>query len=266
MAAFQLKFNTYVFPHVQTFRDTFNNLTPRTVRMVGAAGGFDQYGTVPAPAEIGQVAITFELVASSRGDMQAKIDEVAALSRLGLKKLYYQPEGSLNERWCYARVNNISISRRPSANTEFWQTIIITFQVPDPHWYEDSILALTATISSTITYKSTSVISGNVPPVARVRFAPTGSYVAENPRVYISGEPYDVQWTGTLLGASSDVLFIDPFDRTVEKNDVDSIANFDFEHPDWIVLTPGIINTLAFGMAGATNNSTVSVYYYPTWR
>lgn len=118
-----------------TFSPSFGDVVTRTGRLPGLDGGFDEYGTGQAPSEVGNVTMSFTLIAADRDEMQELRDEVLALKRLGKQQLKWKPFGFTEFRFCYARINNIRPPQTPSAHTDLWQTISINFQVSDPRWY-----------------------------------------------------------------------------------------------------------------------------------
>lgn len=130
--------NTYTFPGAQKqLRDNFSDMVPRTVRMPGADGGFDQFGESKAPSEIGVVSVTFEQYADSNLALQSKRDEVRAMAAWGVCTLLKNC-GSLVPRYCYARVNSITMTEAPNdpvGNQKL--TATVDFQVADPYWMTD---------------------------------------------------------------------------------------------------------------------------------
>ena len=69
---------SYTFPTTQSqIRDNFSDMVPRTVRIPGADGGFDQFGENKAQSEIGVVSVTFEQYADSRDSLPAEVAELS---------------------------------------------------------------------------------------------------------------------------------------------------------------------------------------------
>jgi len=268
MADFAVTFaegsDAYTFPNVQSFRDTFGDMVPRTMRALGVSGGVDQYGSEAAPAEIGQVQITCKLYAASRDDMQAAIDAIRALARLGLQKLTLQPQGSEAARWCYARVNNISVARRPAEQTDRVQLVRVALQVPDPHWYHDEesqiIYAAGLATEATITN------SGNAPALARFTLAPETSDSCENPaikRMVAAVAVETVSYVGTLT--DTDSLVIDCEVKSAQLNGTDVYADMVIDTPHWFWLLPGS-NTVRVELANAGDACDVTIAWKDTYR
>lgn len=260
MPDFSLKFDTYVFPNVaENFSTNFGNRVPATTRLTGLSGGFDADGTDPAPAEIGNVTFSFYLMADRESEMQAKIDEVLRLVTWGLKKLYYQPQGSYAPRWCWAKVNNLGLTQR-SEDGLLVQRVDASFQAADPQWYENEVTqginsSGTLTIH-TVNHKGTGITK------ARLRFA-GGPCTNPTVRRLVGGVVHDeVTYTGTLSGG--DTLEINPQTLSVTKNNAGVFADFDFADPDWLRLLPGD-NTLHVIFANGGDAATITIHHDPTY-
>jgi hypothetical protein len=131
-----VSFADYVFPDEQgSFRTNFANLVTKVERLPGQDGGYDFYGSGPAPAEIGNVGFTFYLTAETRGEMQAKRDAVLKMAAWGKQRLTMLPGDLSPARWCNARINNITLSQNFGQNTDLIQPVTVDFQVSDPFWY-----------------------------------------------------------------------------------------------------------------------------------
>lgn len=266
MANFALKFadspNQYTFENVQSFRDTFADAVTATSRLPGLSGGFDHYGSEDAPTAVGQVNVSFVVFAEDQDDMQAKIDAVRKLKYLGKQKIYWQPQGSANERWCYGRIGNISVAKRPANMTDWVQSITVSFQVADPFWYEDEdSQVINASGTST---QDTITNTGNAVALARLVIEATSGHTATDPivkRIVSAAAADQVGWTGTLTYGES--LEIDAQAKSVELDAVASYSNFTFDHPDWFRLLPGS-NTIQVEFDNAGDEADVTVYWYPT--
>lgn len=131
-----IQFAGYQFPGAGlSFSPSFGDVVTRTGRLPGLDGGFDEYGTGQAPGEVGNITMSFTLIASDREDMQELRDEVLALKRKGKKELRWKPPGFTKFRFCHARINNIRMSQNPAGHTDLHQSVSINFQVSDPCWY-----------------------------------------------------------------------------------------------------------------------------------
>ncbi len=134
--AHEVWFAGYTFPgNGLKFSPTFGDVVTRTGRLPGLDGGFDEYGKGQAPNEVGNITLSFTLIATTRSAMQAKRDAVLALAAVGKQELRWKPAGFTEFRFCNARVNNIRMPQDPSGQTDLWQPVSMNFQVSDPHWY-----------------------------------------------------------------------------------------------------------------------------------
>lgn len=133
----------YTFPDdlQASMSDNFTNAVPRTVRMPGMDGGFDEYGAGRAPKEIGNINFTFTLVADTEAEMKTKRDAVGAMEEWGVQKLIAKGGGT-ERRYTFARVNNIAWGKRLDAHTDYVQPVTINFQVADPYWYRQPTTGL----------------------------------------------------------------------------------------------------------------------------
>lgn len=145
-------FDDFTFPPGVKISDNFANVVPRTQRLPGLSGGYDGYGIGPAPTEIGNVTISFDLFwrwaqVNYLGDnigvpyflepedaMLAARNAIRKLVMYGVKKLT-KPVGNTGSRWCWARVNNITMRDNEDDHTRLRQPIQINFQVADPRWF-----------------------------------------------------------------------------------------------------------------------------------
>lgn len=273
----------YNFPDTQqAYRDNFTNVVTRTVRLPGLSGGFDQYGTDAAPHEIGNVSITFVLVAESRGEMQAKRDTVNALASWGVRRLYMQP-GDQSERWCEARVNNIQMAQRIDAWSDLHQPVTIDFQVSDPYWLQqgteswswgDGTLwggnlwggAATSRTLNTTANDFIETVAGVHTTFPRLSLSvPTGASCT-NPRIQrvIGGQIVDeVGYTGTLAAGSA--LEINCRRLSVRLNSVNAYsAAFTWLKPSWFRLEPGA-NAIRVLFSSVTGAPTLTMRYYTRW-
>lgn len=267
MTNFELRFadgdDEYIFQNVEVFNPRFGDLVVNTDRLPGADGGFDTYHYNAAPASVGALMVQWYLDAERMVDMQGMIDAVNGLARLGKRKLYYQPEGDYEERWCWARLNNIPLTLR-AENGLVLQDMRTMFQVPDPHWYHDEESeAIAASGTST---DGTVTNDGNVIALPRIVIACGTGQTCENPvirRIVGSDIEDQVAYTGILT--ASDELIIDAEAKAVTLNGADAYAGNPATHWDWFRLTPGG-NTVRVIFDNGGDAATVTVYWKDTWR
>ena len=259
MADFSLQFGSYTIPNVQRVADNFADRAVQARQLPGLSGGFDLYGFDAAPGEIGQVSVSAVLIAATRDAMQAKRDELRALSVLGKQMLTWQPQGAAAPRWCWARVASISVPLEPAEHADLWQRVTLTFQAPDPHWYgaedtDSQAVTTTGTLSV--------VHAGNAIALAHITIACGASQTATNPTVQrlVGATVVDeVKLTGVI--GNSKALVIDARTKSVKLDGADAYANFEFLHPSWFRLAPGS-NSVKVTYTGA---GTITVKHYPTY-
>jgi hypothetical protein len=273
----------FYFPQVQqAYRDTSNNIMTRTVRLPGLSGGFDLYGTDAAPHDIGRVTISFVLVASSRGAMQALRDTVNAMASWGVRRLYIQP-GDQSERWAEARVSNITMAQEFSNHTDLHQPVTVEFELADPYWLQQGTEswswgdgtvwganlwggAATPRSLTALTNDFTETVAGVHTTFPRLTLqVPAGASVT-NPRIQRIRDNLvadEVAYTG-VIGAGS-TLEINTRRLSVRLNSVNAYgAAFAWQKPSWFRLEPGA-NTIRVLMDAKTGTPTLTLRYYTRW-
>jgi len=125
----------YDFYNITAWNDNFGNYVPNVSRLMGVSGGISQYGTRPAPREVGNVSITTMLTAASLRDMQTQLDNIRKMGAWGVQDLWLIPDDpTLPHRFCMASTNGIPISRNADQFTETLISVTLAFQVADPRW------------------------------------------------------------------------------------------------------------------------------------
>lgn len=274
--------NLYTFPTVQgTLSDNFNDLVTRTSRMPGVSGGYDAYGTMPAPGEVGNVRFDFTLVAISRGAMQTLRDAVNAMKRWGVQRLLVQ-FGDLGNRWAYARISSIQMTKQLGENTDLFQPVSVNFQVADPYWYSlatetwlwgdgtewgaASWASIPTTTLSSLTNTFTTTISGVFETFPRMLIT-TGagvSFTDVTIERIVGGVTVDrVAYTGAVNQNST--LQINARALAVLLNGADAYTSaFTWLLPSWFRLEPGA-NSMKITFTSKTGNPTYKVQYYERW-
>ncbi|MBZ0294494.1 MAG: hypothetical protein K8L99_18160, partial [Anaerolineae bacterium] len=114
--------------------DNFKDLVPSTRRLLGASGGFSNYGTQALPSEVGTVNYTMWLHFYDEADGRAKLDALGEMASWGLQRLWKQPMGGGRERFCWAYLNNVNMSQKVENVPHKRMLVTITFHVPAPFW------------------------------------------------------------------------------------------------------------------------------------
>jgi len=269
--------DSYAIENVQDQQDNFANVVPRTRRIVGSDGGFDEFGTDPAPAEIGNLQTQIVLRAKVEADMTAKVDNLRKLSRVSKGFLFMELEdGTI--RWAKARVNNISTPVSEDGHSGYIIRARVAFQLSDPHWYENNTEEplwgqftwgnfvyggdVTPNAVSGATTDFTVTVGGTVQVLPRILIACGGGETAENVTIQrrVDGATVDeITFTDVLI--ATDEVEIDCGAKSVKKNDVDAFDDFSFDgHPDWIRLQPGD-NDIRVIMTNGGDEANVTIYF-----
>lgn len=278
----------YTFPGtLQGYSDNFTDVVPRTVRLPGLSGGFDQYGDDEAPAEIGKVQQQWMLVATDREDMDALRDDVRAMKSWGKAVLWMQPtDPDEPERFCWARLNNLNLARREHDHTDLWQPVAAIWQVDSPYWlvpgsteaalWGDGVTtwgggrkwggaAALQAASGLSTTLAAATNGGNARALPRITIYVGAGQTCVNPVVerLVGGAVADsVGYAGTLSAGS--VLEINCRAASVLLNKADAYAALTYSTPDWMQLLPGA-NVLRLRMGTAGSACSVAVRWYDTY-
>lgn len=268
-------------------RDNFRNVVPRTSRLPGLSGGFDEYGVSPAPTEIGNVQVTFWLIATSEADMQEKKEAVGSMVGFGKKRLYKQPVyDAAGERYCEARVNSIEFNERAGERPDKYLQVKVNFQVDNPHWYRIGTEAPSyndgSTYNSGVIYGGTPVTQNIVGLDNSFSVTPDGNAITQ-PRILISipatksatniriqrllnGSVVDqVRYAGTLV--AGDLYEINARAYSIFLNGVDGYDDdFTFSTSGWLRLIGGVSNTIRVLMDNAGDEIDLELRYYEAFN
>lgn len=277
----------YAFPDTsvlqQSMSDNFANAVPRTTRLPGLQGGFDEFGDEEAPAEIGKVTLDLNLFADARSDMTALLDALRAMKSWGKKRLYMQLDDSGEDvRWCNARINHIQ-SPSDLKTLGVHHHVKVIWQAPDPYWYTQGTEAwswgdgtawgegapwggsATPQAVSGLQTDLTITPGGNARTLPRITIECGTGQTLQNPTIQriVDGVALDeISYTGTL--SAGDQLLINCRKASVALNGVAAYDDFTFNHPDFIRLYPGS-NTLRVRLANAGDAGSVTVRYYEAY-
>ncbi len=286
LTRFKVGKNTYTFEYLQDWSANFGNLVPASSRLPGMHGAFDDYGNEPAPAETGNIALSFALSATDPTLMTAFIDEWNAVARWGRGRLYMQPADDTElERFCFARPNNIPTTHNLNRHSDLLMRINANFQVSDPHWYTQGTFP--PTFGDGSKYGAGVKYGGGATPHAcaglQTDFTETrlgnaltrpivviqcgASQTAEDVTIQrLDGGAImdELKYTGVLN--NNDVLTINAWSMTVKLNGADGYTSRFIEpvNPDWFHLYSGT-NTLRVKLKNAGDACNVTFKYYEAW-
>lgn len=275
----------YTFQYLQDGMRDFSNTVPRTHRLPGVPGGFDSFGKLPAPTEIGAPRQAFFIIADTRAEMEALRDRARALSSWGLGRLYMQPtDPNLPERWTYARVNYVNIPLNEHLHTDLWQPASVVWQVADPHWYILGTEAwrwndgtpwgsavwggnpdvITFPGGATSPVEATISVGGTVYTLPRITIVGTDSFdsvVIE--RVKAGGKVLDtLEHSSGSDGVAP--LRINCRKKSVTNNGGPAYDDLTKYHPDWFRLDPGD-NIIRVYCENNANDVLFKFYYYEAY-
>ena len=276
----------YTFPQATSFDHNFANLVPRTSRLPGTDGGFDEYNDEAAPSEIGTVSASWYIVPKKGESITVLLDRVRAMADWGKLRLYVQPyDRTLGERWANVRINSIQGAENAKNHPHLWQEVRVNWQAgDDPFWYAQGTEAplYGEAIFGAATYgglspvminaaglqtDTTVTVGGTATTFAYLNITVPATKIAQNLTIqrYVSGVLRDeIKWTGTLTPA--DTLIINPRSNSVTRNSADAYtSSFSRHHPDFFRLRPGS-NAIRVLMSGATDQATVTIRYYERYR
>ena len=259
-----ISFGSYNFDNNGTSLVTnFGNAVPRTTRLPGMDGGFDEYGDDAAAHEIGRVTWRMFLHATTPAEMQAKRDAVMAMVRSGRATLTVETVGG-GQRFTTARVNSIQMPDDVIARSHRTQQVTLDFQVALPRWYSVAGASPVTTACSGVLTDFTITNGGNADaqPVITIDPSVTLTSGVKVQRIVSSVVVDQVDYDASLL--ASDLLVVNCQSLTVTKNAVDAYGNvFSSNHPAWLRLLPGA-NTIRVVLVGAETAS-VAVAWDDTW-
>lgn len=269
-------------------RDNFRDLIPRTSKIPGLSGAFDEQGTDIAPTEEGNIQYTFWLLARDAKHMQQQKEAIGRIKTFGKRRLYKQPEDeTLPERYCEARVNSISFNERAGDRPDKQLRVTINFQVPDnPRWltigteapsYNDGSI-----YGSGVTYGGSPITQNLIGLDNTFSVTPAGNDImyprftivvpatksATNIRIQreVDGVVVDqIRYAGTLVAA--DQLEINCRSYSVWLNGADGYSStFTFATSAWFRLIGGLTNNFRVLMDNPTDEIDLEIRYYEAYN
>lgn len=280
-----VKFGTYTFEDMGVRISTnFADLVPITSRIPGVSGGFDEYGDVAAPSEIGSISFEMVLDEDRPSEMQRKRDALRGLARLGVQRLIVQTwDEDANYRYCMARVNNVQVSDNVNAVSHRVNRVQITFQVSSPRWqdlsasdalYGEAVfgedvfggsIGVIEAVSGLMT-NFTLTNGGNADAYPEIYFTTGAGQAVTTPISIIrlvNGVEIDKLTIATSLTAQQ-TLYINTQTKTILKQQVNAYSSLTALTPEWLRLLPGS-NSIRVTMGGGGNAASVRFKFAATW-
>lgn len=281
----------YVFnPDDQiSLSNNFSDVVPQTARILGASGGFNQYGRSAPPTSIGTISYTYWLYFDNTADAIVKRDALMAASGWGLQRLYVKPQNGDDVRYTRALVNNSTANFNAADLNHRRMRVTITFHVPDPHWYRlpvdapvlDTGMVLddghtlptwptSYDVSSATTQNIT--ISGSARALPHIWVEPGATGEVENLRIVrrdldTMAATHDITWSGTVGNDERLRIYCDSQKVVYEKADTGNIDGWyalDRQSEQFLELEPGV-NRLEIG-GTFTNTVKITFAYREAYR
>lgn len=255
----------------------FGDATPQVVKLPGADGGLNMYGTGRSPQAVGSVKATFYLTSDDGVNMVKQRDLVKAMKSWGQRRLFMRPiDPTLPIRWCFASVISVSMDEDASEGTDYLQPVSVTWQVTDPFWYsagteliwgdftwgDGSLWGKDTGVSVTDTYSVNITYTGTAPTYVRVCIRNDSASVISSPVVSreFEGEQLDRwTWGGDIPAGSR--LEVDPRLNRVLLDENDRSDLFAYDTAEWLMLSPGV-NTIRIALDGTAQ---VWIKYMDRW-
>lgn len=269
-----------------SLRDNFRNVVPRTTRLPGLSGGFDEYGRLAAPGEIGNVQVVFWLHADSEAEMTTLKNTIGGLASWGVKRLYRQPtDEDQNEQYCEARINSVEYSSNVRDMPNLRLRVTMNFQVANPNWFSrgtetvswgDGSLwgggeswggVATANACAGLQNDFSLTVGGNATTYPRIKIACGAAQTASDViirRLENSVVVDEVRYNATLI--ANDSLIINCRALDIKKNGTDAYSSaFSFQQAGWFRLAAGS-NTMRVLMDNSGDACSIYFYYYEAYK
>ena len=275
--------NFYTFPAQTELSDNFGDLVQRAVRLPRVSGGYRVYGDSPSPSEVGTLRTAFWLMPDDISTLQALVDEVNGLKRLGVARLYAQQRSGIgSERWCFAEVSSIQMAENVQNVPHIRQRVQVNFQVTDPYWLElnneswvwgDGTLWGASPWGGVAGTALTGLINDIIEPVGgvavtypRIRISTGAGVTGTNltiQRLVGAVVRDQVAYTGVI--AQNSTLQINARALAVVLNGVNAYTSaFTWLLPSWFRLEPGN-NDIRVTFSAKTGDPVIKIQYYTRW-
>jgi hypothetical protein len=273
----------YVFPQADQVSIDYNfaNTLQQSIRVMGKDGGLSPYGTGRAPAEMGDLSVSYllESDATQASDMGYRVSPLRGLPYTGVQRLFMRHRTGIL-MWTWAMCSNVdssqSVGRRPHAR----QRVALNFQCMDSKWYtSDGMLFFNdlQTFGDGLTLpplkldqeavqvgNTVSVTNyGNTPVSPYIRWDIPSGVTATNPALQwknASGQTvYGVTYSDSLSGG--DIVTIDCAAQTVSP----TFGNLSITHGAWMEIPPGTHTLYVQGQNTFSDDILLTVDFWDTW-
>lgn len=265
-----------------SLRDNFRDAVPRTTRLPGVSGGFDEFGSDPAPGEIGNVQVNIWIQAETEDEMTRKLQDIGSMPSFGVKRLFKRPMNGDPELYCNARINSIDYTGSARNLSHRNTSVQINFQVATPGWLSQGTES--PLWGGGELWGGGAVWGGGALPVTVIglnndfSIEPGGNGVTY-PRIFISIPTLksatnvrvqrivggivkdEIRYDDTL--SAGDVLEVNARALSVMLNNVDAYDDkFTFKTAGWFSLIGGISNTIRVLMDNPSDEARITTKYF----
>lgn len=277
-----ISFGDYNFPDAPIeFNTNFADLVPRTSRLPGMDGGYDEFGFDPAPQEIGNVTYGFLIRTTGGQALVDALDAARAMTRAGVRRLYLTTEGTSGTvRWTWARVNNVQTPLNHNEDGYRSRRVTVDWQVSDPRWFADFdddvygegsfgtatfASAGSALAASGTATEGTVTRSGSAPVYPRIFIRPDSGGTVTNPTIELWQRGFLVESVALSGTAGTASMFtLDCQRMEVLKDGASVYDSLTAQSPWWFRLQPGD-NVIRVRFGGTADAGTVRFAYHDAW-
>lgn len=263
--------------------DNFRDYVPRTTRLPGLDGGYDEYGIGRTPREIGMVKATYWVYGSSAADLAARLQTMQGQGEQGAVRLVKNISG-VGDVFCLARVNNVDVAQNARDLPHVRQRVSLTWQVARPVWlgagndtgprwgsgtarWGDGVTRWGGTagtvVTSTLATIATVTPGGNVQTNPRfVITVPAGTMnSATIQRVDANNLALDqIVITGPIIFGATGAIAIDTAVSSAKIGSTGLYGNLSAFNQPWFSLLPGVTNTIRAAVDGPAGCTVKMIY------
>jgi len=249
----------------------FADTLQQSVRVIGKDGAINPYGTGRAPAEMGNLSVSYIIEGNDSFDVGTQIDMIRALAYQGMRKLFMQHRNG-RVVWTWAHVSNVRSAQNVQQTPHLRQVIQLNFQCPDSKWYyaesqlfmNDGHVMDGGLVMPPIKLDQSPVADTDTVTVTNYGIAPVSPYIrwdipagvtVTNPTITWNNEGgetvYSILYSDTLT--AGDVVIIDCRKMSVSP----TFSNLTVTHGAWLEIAPGAQTLTISGTFSADANLTI---------
>lgn len=269
----------FVFPQEDQVSIDYNfaDTMQQSVRLIGKDGGISPYGTGRAPAEMGNLSITYLVEGVDAIDMGHRATIFRKLGYMGQQRLFMRHRNG-RMMWTWALCSSVGMSQNVGQRPHVRQRVTLTFQCQDSKWYhtdgmlffDDGLSFGDGLVFPPMKLDQESVDNGDTVDVTNYGNAPVAPVIrwdiptgvtATNPTLTWANPQgnivYSVQYAASLGG--DDVVEIDCRNQSVAP----SFNNLVVTHGAWMEIHPGTQTLTVTGTFSA--NVDLTIDFWDAW-